>query len=137
MNDVIEQEVRIEAPIERVWQVITDPAYVARWFGNTAEIDLRPGGPLRFGWDGHGPFHGVVERVEPPREFAYRWVHDAGVPVGGESVETQVSFSLSEVDGGTLVRLVESGFADEGHVKENTEGWTAELAELLAFASSL
>ena len=79
----------------------------------------------------------MVERVEPPREFAYRWVHDAGVPVGGESVETEVSFSLSEVDGGTLVRLVESGFADEEHCKENTEGWTEELAELVAFASSL
>ena len=136
MNDVIEQEVRIEAPIERVWQVITDPAYVVRWFGTTAEIDLRPGGAVQFGWDGQGPFHGVVERVEPPHEFAYRWVHDAGVPVGGESVETTVSFSLSEVDGATLVRLVESGFADEGHYKENTEGWTEELADLVAFASS-
>jgi carbon monoxide dehydrogenase subunit G len=30
MNDVIEQEVRIEAPIEQVRQVITDPAYVLR-----------------------------------------------------------------------------------------------------------
>jgi uncharacterized protein YndB with AHSA1/START domain len=136
MNTVIEQEVRIDAPIERVWQVVTDPEYVAKWFGETAEIELRPGGPLVFGWDGHGRFHGVVERVEPPREFAFRWVHDAGVPVGGESVETLVSISLSEVDGGTLVRLVESGFADETHYKENTEGWTAELAELVAFASS-
>lgn len=136
MNDVIEQEVRIEAPIERVWQVITDPAYVARWFGSSAEIDLRPGGPLRFGWDGHALFHGVVERVDPPRQFAYRWVHDAGVPIGGESVETRVSFSLSEVDGGTLVRLVESGFVDEQHYKENSEGWTAELADLVAFASA-
>jgi uncharacterized protein YndB with AHSA1/START domain len=52
MNDVIEQEVRIEAPIERVRQVITDPAHVARWFGNSAQLDHRPGGPLRFGWDG-------------------------------------------------------------------------------------
>jgi uncharacterized protein YndB with AHSA1/START domain len=137
MNDVIEQELRIEAPIERVWQIITDPVCVARWFGNSAEIDLRPGGPLRFGWDGHGPFHGVVERVDPPREFAYRWVHEAGVPVSGQSVETRVSFSLSEVDGGTLVRLVESGFADEQHYKENAEGWTEELADLAAFVSAL
>jgi uncharacterized protein YndB with AHSA1/START domain len=137
MNGVIEQEVRTEAPIERVWQVITDPAQVRRWFGSTAEVDLRPGGRLQFGWDGHGPFHGVVERVEPPHEFTYRWVHDAGVPVGGESVETRVCFSLSDVDGGTPVRLVESGFADEGHYKENAEGWTAELSELVAFVSSL
>ena len=64
MNDVIEQEVRIEAPIGRVRQVITDPAHVARWFGSSAQLDHRPGGPLRFGWDGHEPFDGV-ELADP------------------------------------------------------------------------
>ncbi len=29
----IEQELHVDVPIERVWQVVTDPAYVARWFG--------------------------------------------------------------------------------------------------------
>jgi uncharacterized protein YndB with AHSA1/START domain len=39
----IEQELHVDAPVERVWQVVTDPAYVVQWFGQPADIDLRPG----------------------------------------------------------------------------------------------
>ncbi len=44
MDDRIEREIHLRAPVERVWQVITEPRYVAQWFGQKAEIDLRPGG---------------------------------------------------------------------------------------------
>jgi uncharacterized protein YndB with AHSA1/START domain len=136
VDDRIERELQVKAPMERVWEVITDPAYVSRWFGDTAEIDLRPGGPALFGWTEYGnTAHAVVERVEPPHEFAFRWARESGVAVdAGES--TLVEFSLSAVDGGTLLRLVESGFTDEGHLKGNNEGWDAELSELVAFAES-
>ena len=76
----------------------------------------------------------MAERVEPPRECADRSVHDAGVPVGGESVETLVWFGLSEVDSGTRLRLLGSGFADDEHRRANTEGRTTELADLVALA---
>lgn len=135
MTDRIERDLLIRAPIERVWTVLTDPAYVARWFGDKAEIDLRPGGAAVFGWSGHGDGHAVVERVEPPRELAFRWAREAGVPVdAGDS--TLVELSLSVVDGGTRLRLVESGFTDDAHRKENSGGWDEELAELLALAES-
>jgi uncharacterized protein YndB with AHSA1/START domain len=134
MNDVIERDLRIDAPVERVWQVITDPAYVAKWFGDTAEIELRPGGPMMLGWSEHGKFNAVVERVDPPREFAFRWNRDPAVPFGGGAVSTLVEFSLSPEDGGTRLRLVESGFADDQHRKDHEGGWDAELAELVAFA---
>jgi uncharacterized protein YndB with AHSA1/START domain len=136
MNDVIERELQVKAPIERVWQVVTDPAYVARWFGDTAEIELRPGGAMLLGWTDHGDFNAVVERVDPPREFAFRWNRDPAVPIGAGAVSTLVEFSLSPVDGGTRLRLVESGFAADEHRKENETGWDQELAELVAFAES-
>jgi uncharacterized protein YndB with AHSA1/START domain len=137
VDDRIERELRIKAPIERVWTVLTDPAYVARWFGSKAEIDLRPGGAAMFGWDDHGDGHAVVERVEPPREFAFRWAREHDVPFEQAPTTTLVEFSLSPADGGTLLRLVESGFADETHHKENSGGWDAELAELVTFAESV
>lgn len=140
MRDRIEREMHVRAPVDRVWQVITDPAYVARWFGDTAQIDLRPGGAAAFGWSGYDPcaglFHATVERVEPPREFAFRWVRDPGVPAGADVVSTLVEFSLSPAPGGTLLRLVESGFATDAHRAGNDEGWTEELAELVAFAEA-
>jgi uncharacterized protein YndB with AHSA1/START domain len=139
MTEVIERRLHVDAPIERVWQVITDPAYVAQWLGDTAEIDLRPGGAAVFGWSGDdecaGDFRAVVERVEPPREFAFRWNRDPGLPAGTDAVSTLVSFSLSPAGAGTDLRLVESGFAEDVHRKGNEQGWDEELADLVAFLS--
>lgn len=135
--DWIEREVLIEASRERVWAALTEAPLVAEWFGDSAEIDLRPGGKAAFGWAEHGVHHAVVETVEPPSRFAYRWARDTGTEPGAGS-STLVEFTLTEVFAGTLLRVVETGFASlhggqldqDTAVKENTEGWIAELAEL-------
>lgn len=128
----IERELHLSAPVERVWQVITDPSYVAQWFGDKAEIDLRPGGAAVFGWSEHGDGAAKVETVEPPHVFAFRWMRQHDVPYD-EAATTLVEFTLAAEGAGTLLRLVESGFADEVHQKENSGGWDAELADLARF----
>jgi hypothetical protein len=75
---------------------------------------------------------GDAVQVEPPREFAFRRARHPGVAVE-DGEPTLVEFSLSPVDGGTLLRLVESGFRDETHLKENSGGWDSELAQLVGF----
>ena len=136
MDAVIERELLVRAPVERVWRIITEPAYVARWFGDHVEIDARPGGAAVFGWSEYGEFAARVERVEPPRVFAFRWMRASGVPYAPAGVWTLVEFTLSPADGGTRLRLVESGFTEEAHVKENSGGWEAELADLVAYAEA-
>ena len=140
-QDRIEREILIEAPRERVWDVLTNPEHVAKWFGDAAEIDLQPGGKAAFGWAGHGTYKAVVERVEPPEFFSYRWARKTGTaPAAGEA--TLVEFNLSAHENGTLLRVVETGFAslnvtEEEQAKaseENTEGWKSELAELKQYA---
>lgn len=142
VTDEIEREVRIAAPVERVWALITEPEHVGTWFGDAgAEIDLRPGGALAFRWSEHGTVLGRVERVEPPHRFAYRWAAERGVePTDGNS--TLVEFTLRADGGETLLRVVESGFASlAGDDAEralrregNVEGWRMELDELIAHA---
>jgi uncharacterized protein YndB with AHSA1/START domain len=134
MLPTIEQEMHVDAPIERVWQIVTDPAYVAQWFGDTAAIDLRPGGTMTLGWAEYGDFHAAVERVEPPTGFAFRWNREPGVPVAPGNDSTLVEITLAPAGDGTLLRLVESGFTDETHRTGNVEGWASELGELKEFA---
>jgi uncharacterized protein YndB with AHSA1/START domain len=139
--DWIEREIMIDASRERVWAVLTEPKHVAGWFGDSAEIDLRPGGKAAFGWTEHGTHLAVIERVDEPNLFSYRWARGTdSEPATGTS--TLVEFTLTEVPTGTLLRVVETGFASlhggadeqEQAVKENTEGWTSELAELKEYA---
>ena len=136
-QDWIEREVLIEASLERVWAVLTDPQEIAGWFGDIAEIDLRPGGRAAFGWAGHGIQLAVIQRVEPPSVFSYRLARRPGAEPG-DGNSTLIEFTLTEVFAGTLVRLVETGFASlhatereqAEAVQENTARWIAELAEL-------
>lgn len=42
MNErVAEKVVDFEVDVDRVWEAITDPDELARWFGDAAEVDLR------------------------------------------------------------------------------------------------
>jgi uncharacterized protein YndB with AHSA1/START domain len=141
--DQIEREVVVDAPIERVWALITEARHFGAWFSDSgAEIDLRPGGAMSLSWEEHGTVQARVERVEPPRLFSYRWANAVDVePVEGHS--TLVEFSLSAEDAGTRVRVVESGFAsldtsDEDRrrqIDDNIEGWATQLRNLSEQAS--
>ena len=134
-EDRIERELVLPVAIERVWEALTDPAEVSEWFDIHTEIDLRPGGAASFGWEKDGRFRAVVEEVDPPRRFAYRWCLDRETPVG-EGPTTRVEFTLEEASEGTRLRLVESGFASlpEGvrdrHLADNVSGWDESLGDL-------
>lgn len=137
----IEREVLIEASRQRVWSVLTEAGHVARRFGDSAAIDLRPGGQAAFGRTEQGTLHAIIDRVEPPGYLSYRWARDAGVEPA-EGTSTLVEFTLTEVFAGTLLRVVETGFASlhvseeeqEKAARENTEGWISELADLKEYA---
>lgn len=144
VRDTVEREVVYSQPIERVWAALTEPEQIRRWFSSGgAEIDLRPGGKLLLIFD-EGASRGIVETVDPPRRFAFRWYPGAGenpdLPLEAQGPLTLVEFTLEPVADGTRLRLVESGFAaltDERRQQalgDNNQGWhecLASLTELL------
>jgi uncharacterized protein YndB with AHSA1/START domain len=146
--DSIEREVVIEAPLERVWELVTEAEHLGRWFGDAgAEVELRPGGALELRWTEHGTSRGRVEAVEPRRLFAFRWApfSDPGGLDPTEGNSTRVEFTLSEEGDGTRLRVVESGFETLATSEEqrgrnldaNTEGWRMELGELQRYAAKV
>jgi uncharacterized protein YndB with AHSA1/START domain len=146
--DQIERETVIDAPVQRVWQLITEAEHLGRWFGDAgAEIDLRPGGAIVLRWTDHGTTRGRVVAVEPQRRFAYRWApfKDPGGEGPLEGNSTLVEFTLSPEGDGTRLRVVESGFAslatsDEQRAKNldgNTRGWAHETDELREYAAKV
>jgi uncharacterized protein YndB with AHSA1/START domain len=127
----IERTLVLQADPERVWRAISDPSELARWFPQRAEWELRPGGTGVFFWEGHGDFPIRIEAVDPPRYLAWRWGLEAGTDPDATESATLVEWWLEpHGDGGTTLRLRESGFRFESHRAENESGWTEELAEL-------
>jgi uncharacterized protein YndB with AHSA1/START domain len=143
-HDRIERETLIHAPVEHVWDLVTAPEHVGVWFGDAgAEIDLRPGGAMALTWQEHGTVRARVERVEAPHVFAWRWASAMDTePADGAS--TLVEFMLEPADEGTLLRVVESGFAalslpadeQERRAKGNADGWDHEMRDLEQYARS-
>ena len=69
---VVRMEDRFDTDIDDVWSALTDPARLARWYGEV-EGDLRLGGEYRArlfssGWEGTGR----VEVCEPPQRLLVR-----------------------------------------------------------------
>jgi uncharacterized protein YndB with AHSA1/START domain len=144
--DSIEREVVIDAPVDRVWKLVTEAEHLGRWFGDAgAEVDLRPGGAMELRWSEYGASRGRIEAVEPPRLFAFRWAPftDPGGADPTDGNSTRVEFTLSEEGEATRLRVVESGFETlatseeqrRHNVGSNTEGWKLELAELQDYAT--
>jgi uncharacterized protein YndB with AHSA1/START domain len=144
--DSIEREVVIDAPLDRVWKLVTEAEHLGRWFGDAgAEVDLRPGGAMELRWAEHGSSRGRVEAVEPPRRFAFRWApfKDPGGANPTDGNSTRVEFTLIEEGAATRLRVVESGFealatSEEqrrANVDGNTEGWRIELGDLQDYAT--
>lgn len=136
-QDTIEQQITVSSPIDRVWRALTVAEEVAAWFGDHAEIDLRPGGTMKVGWSEYETtVNCVVETVEPPSVFSYRWKVEQSTEI---EAWTLVTFTLAEVDGMTTVTVVEAGLADVPEalysqtIEENTSGWKAEMADLQTY----
>ena len=140
MEDSIVRETVVAATTERVWQVLTRPEYLPRWFGaEKAEVDLRPGGALVMVWAEHGTGYARIERVDEPTLFSFRWAIEPGAqPTPGE--ETLVEFTLTPEGDQTRLRVVESGFAglnrpaekQEWHRERNVDGWRQVLEAVAA-----
>ena len=142
IKDTVEREVTYPQPIERVWAALTEPELMRNWFCDKGvEGDLRPGARIRFLWSNHAS-RAIVETVDPPHRFAFRWVpgmfEQADLPLEEQAL-TLVEFALEPVESGTRLRLVESGFGafDEERRAEafrmNDGGWNECLASLTAF----
>ncbi|MFC0528615.1 SRPBCC domain-containing protein [Phytohabitans kaempferiae] len=136
--DRIERTLELAHMPERVWQALTTAEGLGTWFGNSAEVDLKVGGLAKLTWDSGDTATLTIERLDPPRVFAYSW-SIFGLPEG-DPRRTYVEFTLEPAGAGTTLTMVETGFAQvpdaDTHEKAysgNTKGWTHELGELVAY----
>jgi uncharacterized protein YndB with AHSA1/START domain len=155
-TDRIVKSVLLRAPRERAWHAISDAVEFGSWFGmafdgpfsvgervtgrivpTTADADVAKAQAPYAG----APVEIWIERIEPPRRFAFRWhpyAVEAGFDYAAEPT-TLVEFELAEVAAGTRVTITESGFdriplsrrADA--FMRNEQGWSMQTTLLDKF----
>ena len=122
---VVERE--FAHPAEKVWRALTEGDLIKQWL---MENDFQPVVGRRFDfrlppmpqWD--GVIHSEVLVAEPYARLSYRWD-----TLGLESV---VAWTLTPTEGGTLVRMEQSGFGadQEAAYKGATYGWRGFFGKL-------
>lgn len=153
-HDTIIAEIFIAAPPSRVFQAISDPNQLPRWWGQDglyhvtkSTMDLRPGGKWRSegrGADGKEFYvEGEYLEVEPPRLLVHTWFgsfHQKKTVVRWQ-LEPQTVNALHpsgprKSGTGTLLKIAHEGFAgDVQSAMSHTEGWKRVLGWLEAFVT--
>lgn len=108
-------------PPDTVWQALTQPDQLARWFPTTIEGDRSPGAPLRFSFPrGEAPpFEGEMLALEPPVLLELRWGDDV------------LSLQLASAGDGTALTLLDT-FEEFGKAARDAAGWHVSLDALEA-----
>lgn len=137
-ENALVSEIQIAAPPERVFEALTDPSKVVKWWGQKGiyvckefQADLQAGGKWRSaGIDGQGNAFEISGRfleINRPILLAYTWVAS-----WTGDLETIVRWELEPKNAGTLVRVRHSGFGSRPEAAQNYRGWPRMLGWLQA-----
>ncbi|MCL4504417.1 MAG: SRPBCC domain-containing protein [Chloroflexi bacterium] len=115
---VVEKKLRISAPIERVWDALTNPTSIAAWMDDeSVMVDLVVGGKYAvFG----GQTTGAFTRIDGPRHLEYTWRQAEWRKTWKDSV---VTWTLRRDGDGTRVTLLHSQFPNDEERSGHDEGW--------------
>ena len=140
--DSIARRIDIDAPADRVWELIARPGWYVNDGTVEAEPDLRYEGDVAVVTHPSGEFRFRTVQLDKPRYAALRWL---STPSRSVSEGTLVEFWIDDrADGGVTLRVLESGFSTLSEdpatwLKEregNDRGWLEELAAAKAFVES-
>lgn len=127
--DRIENVVEINAPLDRVWQLVSSPGW---WLGDGPDGIQDPPASTKQRYP--------VQSVESqPRDYcSFRWAPGTPGLALTDHNSTLIEFFLAEDEGTVTVRVVESGFARlvlsaedrAACFRDNTTGWQNQLSAL-------
>ena len=140
----VSRSIRIAAPVDKVWRAVTEPEQISRWFGRAAFDGAGAGALGTLTWPDRDPIPVRIEAIDAPTMVSYRWNNDdaSGVVPSTlhDATSTVFTFTLSPIDGGTLLTVVETGFENTSDPALNLEyhrgGWNGELDKLVALVEA-
>ena len=147
-SDRIEKQIVLRAPRSRVWRALANADEFGAWFGMKLDGAIAPGarvhGQMTLPGRGNVIVEMAIERMDPESRMSYRWHPYAFEPSVDYSSEptTLVEFQLEEVEEGTRLTVVESGFdripaaRRAEALRMNDAGWDGQLENIARHVAS-
>ena len=142
-TDRIERQIFLKAPRARVWAALSNADEFGAWFGmalrgRAFQPDQHVSGNITIKGFEHVVFDVRIVDVEPEQRLSMRWHPYPVDPAIDYSKEptTLIEFDLQESDGGTLLRVVESGFDKIPAARRaetfrmNSQGWEGQMRNI-------
>ncbi len=145
MTNAIVKIIEIAAPVEKVWDALTDYEKFGQWFCARIEQPFVVGqlstGHMTYPGYEHYAWEARIVAIEPMTRFAYEWpatggdkdLLDSGVAV---PEWTLCEFVLESVDSGTKLTVTESGFENVPEprrtnvMRSNDGGWAEQVRNI-------
>ena len=138
-----ERKITLKSPRSHVWRALVDAEAFGQWFGVALEgrrfiAGEWTQGQVTYPGYEHVLWNVLVERVEPERVFAFRWhpyAVDPNIDYSNEPT-TLVLFELEDREGGTWLKVVESGFDNIPESRRlkafrmNSRGWDEQMSNI-------
>lgn len=130
----VQSSIRINAPVNKVWEALTIPDLIKQWFfGVDTETDWKVGSPIIHTgtWQGK-PYvdKGKILRFEPPRVLAHsHWSDLSGLPDREENYQ-QVTYEIVSGDGATELTISEVNIPNQEAQAISERSWAMVLNNL-------
>jgi len=126
----VEATIEIDAPPEAVWRALTDARELERWFPLEARVEPGEGGTVFMSWKNEYQAESRITVWEPGLHLQITW----GFTDEEKEITQFTDFHLEGAKGGTVLRVVTSGFPDDpawdAWYEGTRQGWAYELVSL-------
>ena len=95
----VTEEVFVLAPIKLAYRAFTNATSLREWLCDVATVEAHPNGRMYLWWRGDFYSSGHYLELDETKRVRFRWFSNI------DSAPTEVTVSVSEKEGGTLVRL--------------------------------
>jgi uncharacterized protein YndB with AHSA1/START domain len=141
---VVEKEVELKVPAEKVWEILTKPEWTKQYmFGCEPVTDWKPGSPILWRGSSNGVIYvkGNILKIKPPDLLQYSTFNANSKLPDVPSNYLTVTLRLSQQDGYTRLTASDGDFSkvEEGEKRyqEAVRNWEMVLSKVKELAEKM
>ena len=133
-NIIAKESIKLNAPAPRVWDALTQPDQIKKYFfGTYASSDWKEGSPITFEGEWEGKKYkdkGTILKVEPGKMLRYNfWSSMSGIEDKPENYVI-ITYDLSEQGEQTILDITQQNIPTEEMKEHSEQNWKKVLEGL-------